>query len=589
MDGSSLPAAQKTVQELLHEAQFGGQIGRDKQAPIVVDPGPFDLSQAPCDPDLAYLLDPDVAIALSSLPHSRVGRRLIVATSRPELNAEIARLLPDQQILLATTTPTEISNAIGMVYGERLAREAETRAPEEASARSWSARQLQSRLALPIVLLVTGLLVAPYETYLFCLGLALCVFTLNMGLKLAAVSATLRRSKSVTEPRAIPLFREPVITLLVPLFKEDDVAGLLLKHIKALTYPKSKLDVIFILEADDEKTAKAMQACDLPPWARAITVPPGHPQTKPRALNYALPFARGTIIGVYDAEDRPEPNQLDRVAARFALAPPDVACLQGQLDYYNARHNWISRCFTIEYATWFRVLLPGVAQLGLVVPLGGTTLFVKRDALLKAGAWDAHNVTEDAELGIRLQRHGYRTELLATTTFEEANSAVWPWIKQRSRWLKGYAITWATIMRRPGALWRELGPRRFWGLQAQLAGTIFGFVLAPLLWTLPLLPIVGAPVATPAATLGAAWVFTTALTATLWINWISCGAPHLRSMRRFVPLMMIYYPLASVSAVVALMDLALRPFYWAKTAHGRYGASDACTASAPARNRTAKA
>ena len=182
-------------------------------------------------------------------------------------------------------------------------------------------------------------------------------------------------------------------------------------------------------------------------------------------MNYALDFCRGTIIGVWDAEDAPEPDQIEKVAARFNEAAPNVVCLQGMLDYYNARQNWISRCFTIEYATWWRVVLPGMARLGFVIPLGGTTLFFRRKALEKLGRWDAHNVTEDADLGVRLARHGYVTELIPTVTYEEANCRPWRWVRQRSRWLKGFMITYIVHMRDPAQLLRDLGFKRFMGLQ----------------------------------------------------------------------------------------------------------------------------
>jgi cellulose synthase/poly-beta-1,6-N-acetylglucosamine synthase-like glycosyltransferase len=190
-------------------------------------------------------------------------------------------------------------------------------------------------------------------------------------------------------------------------------------------------------------------------------VPLGTLQTKPRALNYALSFAKGSIIGVYDAEDAPAPDQLHVVVNRFAQRGPEVVCLQGQLDFYNSHSNWLAHCFTVEYATWFRIMLPSLERLGLAIPLGGTTLFFRRDILESLGGWDAHNVTEDADLGIRLARHGYRTEIIDTVTQEEANARAWPWVKQRSHWLKGYAITYGVHMRSPLKLWRDLGAWRF--------------------------------------------------------------------------------------------------------------------------------
>ena len=169
-----------------------------------------------------------------------------------------------------------------------------------------------------------------------------------------------------------------------------------------------------MLEADDGTTQDALAKTQLPFWMRAIRVPLGTLQTKPRALNYALNVAKGSIIGVYDAEDAPAADQLHVVVNRFAHAAPEVACLQGRLDFYNSHSNWLARCSTVEYAIWFRIILPGLERLKLAIPLGGTTLFFRRKTLEELGSWDAHNVTEDADLGIRLARHGYRTEIIDT-------------------------------------------------------------------------------------------------------------------------------------------------------------------------------
>ncbi len=229
----------------------------------------------------------------------------------------------------------------------------------------------------------------------------------------------------------------PTVSLMVPLFREHDIAETLITRLGRLSYPKALLDVVLVLEAEDELTRAALERAERRPWMRVIEVPKGSVTTKPRALNYALSFCRGEIIGIYDAEDAPAPDQIDRVVERFAQTPQNVACLQGILDFYNPRANWLSRCFAIEYATWFRIVLPGLARLGLAIPLGGTTVFFRRAALEAVHGWDAHNVTEDADLGIRLARYGYVTELLPTVTREEANNRAWPWIRQRSRWLKG--------------------------------------------------------------------------------------------------------------------------------------------------------
>ena len=176
---------------------------------------------------------------------------------------------------------------------------------------------------------------------------------------------------------------------------------------------------------------------------------------------------------------RPNPISFKKSQRGLPMPRQMLPACKGCLISITPRVNWLSRCFTIEYATWFRVILPGLARMGLPIPLGGTTLFFRRTILDRLGGWDAHNVTEDADLGIRLARHGYRTELIPTTTYEEANCRPWPWVRQRSRWLKGYAVTWAVHMRNPARLWRDLGPWRFFGVQVLFVGTLSQFITAP--------------------------------------------------------------------------------------------------------------
>ena len=249
-----------------------------------------------------------------------------------------------------------------------------------------------------------------------------------------------------------------------------------------------------------------------------------------------------------------------------------MACLQGVLDFYNPRQNWLARCFTIEYATWFRVVLPGLQRLGMALPLGGTTLFFRRAALEQLGGWDAHNVTEDADLGMRLARHGYRTELLPTTTYEEANCHALPWVKQRSRWIKGYMMTYFTHMRHPMALWRDLGPRQFLGFQILFAGSLSQAFLVPLLWSYWAMFLgLGHPIAamvSPALALLAGLVFV----ACEVVN-IACGVVGLwRSGQKisalWVPTLSLYHPMQALAAYKAASEVLTRPFYWDKTSHG---------------------
>lgn len=534
----------------------------------------------PPDPALAGLLPAGLAIRLNAVPLRRAGSALVVMTNRPDRAEEIRAALADHDgpILLALASRDRMQAALTGVYGRELARIAEARTPGPYSCRDWDAPRAFRRWMAVLLVVAAALLLAPGAVVA-----GLCA----LGVLIAAVNATLKwlalhgidlpppaSNKAGTDPPILPFSPLPVVTILLPLFNEPDIAGQLIRRVSRLDYPRELLDVILLIEDEDETTRGALAHADLPFWMRAIIVPPGQPRTKPRAMNYGLNFARGSIVGVYDAEDAPEPDQIRKVAQRFLDVPPDVACLQGQLDYYNPHHNWLSRCFTLEYATWFRLLLPGVSRLGLFVPLGGTTLFFRRSLLEEMGAWDAHNVTEDADLGLRLTRRGYRTEIIETTTYEEANAAVLPWVKQRSRWLKGYTMTWATHMRDPAQLWRDLGPRRFIGLQAQLLGTVLGFSLAPVLWTL-VVKLVGWPHPLDAylpttGYLGLAFFFVACQMLTFYAAWRAAALPRHRSLRMWIPLLDIYFLLASVATILGLAELLVKPFHWRKTAHGHF-------------------
>ncbi|GAB1364332.1 hypothetical protein MASR1M32_35680 [Rhodobacter sp.] len=393
---------------------------------------------------------------------------------------------------------------------------------------------------------------------------------MSTALKVAATTAALQAPGE--EPPPLPAARLPQVSIIVALYRESDIAPRLIRRLSRLDYPHDLLDVVLAVEAEDRMTREALAATVLPPWMRVIAVPPGKVKTKPRALNLALDHCRGSIIGIYDAEDAPEPAQIRKVVDRFHARGPEVACLQGVLDYYNPHTNWLSRCFTIEYAGWFRLMLPGIARLGLAVPLGGTTLFFRRQVLEELGGWDAHNVTEDADLGIRLARRGYRTELVDTVTGEEANCRMIPWIKQRSRWIKGYMMTWAVHMRRPGLLWRQLGPRQFAGFQVMFLGSILQSLLAPLIWSFWVLPFgLGHPLAA-ALPRAALWsmigLFLLSEAVNVAMGIIALRRSGHRISALWVPTLQLYFPLAAFAAYKGLWEMITRPFYWDKTHHG---------------------
>ena len=447
-----------------------------------------DLDAQLPDPRLIDALGVTDCLRHGLVPWQKVGDVTVVVTSRPE---EFRRLRPMLEARLGPVAAGLASSrsvlaAIHARRGEDLARAAENRVAPAESCRNWPKLYQSPRLMAALTLIAAAVYFAPLVIGLLTFAFAILSLILSLGLKLTAVLAALRQPPAGPLPPTDGIL--PIISIIVALYREGDIAPRLIRRLARLDYPAELLDVILAVEAEDHVTLDALANAELPPWMRVVIVPEGQVKTKPRALNHALDHARGAIIGVYDAEDAPEPDQLRKVVAHFQRSGPDVACLQGVLDYYNPRTNWLSRCFTIEYAGWFRMILPGIARLGLVVPLGGTTLFFRREVLDRLGAWDAHNVTEDADLGVRLARHGYRTEVIDTVTLEEANCRALPWVKQRSRWIKGYIMTYAVHMRAPRLLWQQLGPRAFIGFQIMFLGTIAQFLLAPLFWSLFLIP-----------------------------------------------------------------------------------------------------
>lgn len=542
----------------------------------------IDLTRDPPARAMATALPAELCQSFGAVPWRWMGGTLLVATTRPDRIGLLHEALPENapRIIPVIAEADQINVQISRLYGVELTRRALSRVPEAFSCRSWSPLARLGALGTLGCFGTVALFAIATPTWVATILILIGLMTLLMttSLKAAALLTQItHRTPTNTEPLQIPrTHRLPRVSILVPLFHEERIAQALITRLSRLTYPKALLEVVLVLEAKDSITRATLEKTDLPQWMRVIEVPDdGTITTKPRALNYALDFCHGSIVGVWDAEDAPEPDQIEKVVSRFGQAAPDVACLQGMLDYYNSTQNWLSRCFSIEYATWWRLVLPGVERLNLVLPLGGTTLFFRRDILEELGGWDAHNVTEDADLGLRLARQGYRTELLPTVTFEEANCRAWPWVKQRSRWLKGFLITYCVHMRRPAALLSDLGWRKFLGVQAMFFATVLQFASLPLLWTF-WLPYAGIP--HPVTdTLGAGvilpivFLVITSEIVGLSIGVLAVAAKERRHLIPWVITMPFYFALGALASYKALYELAMDPFYWDKTQHGIKG------------------
>lgn len=533
------------------------------------------------DPQLMDRLGVQHCLTLRCLPWVRAGDVTVIACAQPaQFASHRARLEAlFGPVAMALISESDLHAIILRTRRNRLKLWAESCVQEAESCRAMQSRNFSLILISALAGLIGLAVLVPLATLITLTLFATLVLVLTSALKLAAaIAGHCRPSFSDRQvARSVVRVRKPIVSILVPLYNEPRVVPRLINRLSRLTWPRELLDILLVVEEHDHATRAALQATPLPRWIRVIPVPDAPLRTKPRALNFAMLFARGSIIGVYDAEDAPEPDQIHRVIRCFQSGPPELACVQGVLDFYNARANWLTRCFTIEYASWFRVILPGMQQLGLAVPLGGTTLFFRRDILERLGGWDAHNVTEDADLGIRLARHGYYTQLLDTVTLEEATSRALPWVRQRSRWLKGYAVTWLVHMRAPVTLWHQLGPWRYVGVQVLFLGTLVQFMLAPLLWSFWLmLAGLGHPLQSSfgtSALLGFVGVFLLAEAVTLSIGFLALRARAHRGLRLWLPALHAYFPLAVLAVYKALWELVRAPFYWDKTAHGEHGAA----------------
>ncbi len=506
-----------------------------------------------------------------AVPWTVAGGKLVLATPDPDRAAAFAAAAGAE---MAVVTEADFQHRICEIYGAQLADEALVRTPRHQSVRSLDG----ARFGLVTVLLVlTIAAIASAENVL--LALTLIVFLvsgLTTATRLAALAVSRSERVVSTRPEVVALADhrpQPMVSLLIPLYREGAVLARLLEGLQRLDYPRDRLEVKLLIEADDPETADALASVELPRWIEALTIPRGSPRTKPRALNVALDFCRGDVIGILDAEDRPDPAQIKTVTSHFTAASHRVAAVQCQLAYFNARENWITRCFQIEYSIWFDVLLRGWQRLGLPIPLGGTSVYFRRQALVNLGGWDAHNVTEDADLGMRIARAGLICDVVGSTTTEEANCRIGPWIRQRSRWLKGYMMTWLCHMRRPGLLWRELGPAGFIGLQVLLLGGAVSYLVIPLFWiSLTAGMLTGASLFGQVLPVWALGVLaaTFALGQAVMLAAAALALYRRRCLRLilWLPLLPIYWSFGALAAWKALFEVVVAPYFWEKTNHG---------------------
>lgn len=438
--------------------------------------------------------------------------------------------------------------------------------------------KLQKYLFLGLILIVVACLIAePRWALIGISSVCTFIYLITLADRFIMFSRGIRGDSilriSDEDALAIPESELVPYTVLIPAYGEPEVIAQLLDSMRRLDYPSHLLQILLLLEEDDLATISAAEDADVGLVATIITVPPAQPRTKPKACNYGLHFATGDIVTIYDAEDMPDPLQLRRVVATFQRSSKDTVCVQSRLSYRNAHQNLLTALFTIEYDVWFNFLLPGVMKMNAPVPLGGTSNHLRTSALRELGAWDPYNVTEDADLGVRIAARGYRTAVLDSVTWEEANSDVINWLRQRSRWYKGYLQTWLVYMRRPAWLVKELGVLPALRFTFLMAGTPIIAVLNLLFWYLSLIWVLGQPdtvaaMFPPAVYYPALVCLLIGNAGTMYMNVIGCREGRDPLLLLAVPAFPLYWLLMSIAALKGTWQLISRPSYWEKTAHG---------------------
>jgi cellulose synthase/poly-beta-1,6-N-acetylglucosamine synthase-like glycosyltransferase len=509
---------------------------------------------------------PQVVVATAGRPSAHIAEEVVRRTGIPRV----------RQIV---TTDWDVQRALRTVWRDELVHDAVDSLAERRPDESASTVFVWPQIAFGITLVVAVVAGALLD---FSLTRIVVIATINVAVALAVGALSListlgtayETAEQVTDEEVAALddTELPFYTILVPVYREAGIVGLLMRNLAALDYPREKLEILLLLEEDDPETLQAALAAAPPDIVRIVVVPHALPKTKPRACNVGLTFARGEYVVIYDAEDRPDPDQLKKSIIAFRKGGDDLVCVQAALNYFNAQENLLTRLFTLEYSMWFDYTLSGLDKSSLPIPLGGTSNHFRTDMLRELGGWDPYNVTEDADLGIRASARGFRVAVVNSTTYEEANMAVGNFIRQRSRWIKGYMQTVLVHTRHPVRLVRAIGLRQVAAFTLLIGGTPLMFLATPWLYATMVTELVAPGTLVPALP---GWL-TVVSTANLLLGngviiYLGLLGGFKRRNYRLVPFALLaplYWLLHSVASYKAVWQLLTNPFYWEKTQHG---------------------
>jgi glycosyltransferase XagB len=548
----------------------------ERQRLPIVDLSKFDPSKAPVD-----AIPEPLARRLHCLPIAIDDQYLFVAVPDAPDRALAEEIEEHTHLKVRPflAPASEIDALMRRIHGDEYTRVARfdlmERFPESSAHKVLSSGQ-KGFFIVAAILVLAAAAVFFIPTAITIFAIASLAYTLNSGYKLVTGYAALDHhyddDASPEEIAALDTRTLPVYTVLVPLFREASVLNQLVNSVESLDYPRRKLDVRLLCEEEDDETIDAIKALNLPPHFELIIVPASNPQTKPKACNFGLLGAKGKYVVIYDAEDRPEPDQLKRAVVMFERVGESVVCIQAKLNFFNQYTNLLTRWFSLEYATLYDLIMPGLDARHEPIPLGGTSNHIRLAPLVELGGWDPFNVTEDADLGIRLHKAGLRTIMMDSTTLEEANTQLPNWIRQRSRWIKGYMQTWLVYMRHPLRLIHDVGFRGFLSFQLMVGGA-FIFLINPFFWALTTIFLLTK--AGLIQDLFPGWVYFLAAAQLFLGNFVFMYLSMAAGARRgyfglspYALMMPIYWALMSIAAWKGFIQLFTNPFYWEKTEHG---------------------
>lgn len=438
----------------------------------------------------------------------------------------------------------------------------------------------QSHLAIFAMILFLLFVLSPVIMAIIVVGCMTFLYALDLLLYCVLMYRSLRHRPEIDvsekQITAYPGKKWPKYTIFCPLYKEWQVIPQFIRAMEQLDYPKDKLEILLLLEQNDEESIDHVKKMKLPKTFKVHIVPHGKPKTKPKALNYALQHAKGEFAVIYDAEDIPDPHQLKKAVIAFTQSDNSVSCVQAKLNFYNPNQNILTRLFTLEYSLWFDLILPGLQSIDAPIPLGGTSNHFRVSDLRLVGGWDAFNVTEDCDLGMRLAKCKKRTVIVDSTTMEEANSDVVNWFGQRSRWIKGYIQTYLVHTRSISrfSLSKNKHDRLLFHLI--VGGKVLSLIVNPFMWLTTVSYFVFRSVLGSAIeTFYPAPILYMGVLSLLFGNFIYLYAYMVGAIRRnqyglvkYSFLVPFYWLSMSVASWRAIYEILSRPHYWRKTVHG---------------------